>query len=186
MTIIQLILGAFLLSLLPALWIAGRAFFRHRGTRVVSVPGDGLTRAVGVDLRHAGVTTAIGEPELRIASCSQWPERRACGQTCLSQIESAPAECVVRTMLVDWYEGSDCALCGKAIGKIHWVEHKPALLTPGRETVEWNAVTPEALARVLATHRRVCWRCHVSNSLRERLPGLVIEPAPESSASRTV
>jgi hypothetical protein len=165
------------------LWVAGRAYFRHRGTRVVTCPETDAPAAVGVDLLHAGVTTAIGEPELRIASCSGWPERQTCGQPCLSQIEAAPAECVVRTMLVDWYEGSHCAICGKAIGKIHWVEHKPALMTPGRETVEWNAVTPEELPRVLATHQRVCWTCHIANSARERLPGLVVEPAPETSVS---
>lgn len=158
-------------SLIPIAVLVGRALFRHRGTRVVTCPETGMPAAVRVDGSRVLASTAIGEPDLRLKECSRWPERRACRQACLSQVESAPAECVVRTMLVDWYQGASCALCGRGIGEVHWVEHKPALLTPDRETVEWEDVTPETLERVLATHQRVCWSCHAANAWRERFPG---------------
>ena len=78
-------------------------------------------------------------------------------------------------MLADWYRGATCALCGKDIPEIHRVEHKPALLTPHRQTVEWDEVSVESLEQVLTTHQRVCWSCHVASSLRERFPGLTME-----------
>jgi hypothetical protein len=83
---------------------------------------------------------------------------------------------LVKTMLVEWHGGSSCALCGKEIGEIHWVEHKPALMTPDRRTVEWDDVAPENLSDVIATHNRVCWSCHIAGALRERFPGLAAEP----------
>jgi hypothetical protein len=119
---------------------------------------------------------------VRLASCSRWPERNACGQKCLSQIEAAPVECVVRTMLADWYQRAACGLCGREIGQVHWVDYKPALLTPDRRTVEWEDVPPENLALVLATHQRVCWRCHVVNAWREKFPGFRAD-GPSTQAS---
>jgi hypothetical protein len=180
MSTIFLLVGiVFVLSLVPLVVLGARTWLRHRGTRVVTCPETKGPAAVRVDITHATKTIAANDPELRVRSCSHWPEREKCGQQCLAEIAAAPAECLVRTALVDWYRGSTCALCGREIGEVHWVEHKPALLTPGRETIEWSEVTAENLDRVLATHQRVCWTCHVSNALRERLPGLVIEePEP--------
>jgi hypothetical protein len=154
---------------------------RYRGTRVVTCPETDSPAAVRLDVGHALRSGALGETELRVSSCSHWPERLQCGQGCLEELASAPAECLVKTTLVDWYRGSSCALCSKDIGELHWVEHRPALLTPGRETVEWSTVSPGRFPYVLATHQRVCWTCHVSNAsnaLRERLPGLTAETEP--------
>ncbi len=182
MTIAFVVLGVLLLACVPMLWVAARAYFKYRGTRVIACPETGMPAAVKVDGAHVAATSAIGEPDLRLAACSRWPERERCGQECLAQIEAAPAECVVRTMLVDWYQGSACALCGRDIGEIHWVEHKPALLTPDRRTVEWDEVPPETLRQVLDTHQRVCWNCHIANSFRERFPGLVTDRRSSQSS----
>jgi len=177
-----LVLGVLVLACIPMMWVAGRAYFKFRGTRVITCPETGMPAAARVDGIRIASSAAIGEPDLRLASCSRWPERQHCGQECLAQIEAAPAECLVRTMLVEWYQGSSCAFCGKDIGEIHWVEHKPALLTPDRRTVEWDEVPPETLPEVLATHQRVCWNCHIANSFRERFPGLVTD-RPSRQAS---
>src|SRR5512147_927331 len=114
------------LAILPLAWVGARTLFRYRATRVVQCPETGLPAAVHVDGARAALGSAIGGADLRLQSCSRWPERNVCGQHCLSQIETAPADCFARTLLVDWYRGSSCALCGKAIGRLHWVEHKPA------------------------------------------------------------
>ena len=181
MTTIFVLVGVvFVLSLIPLVVLGARTWFKYRGTRVVTCPETKGPAAVRVDIAHAAKTLAANDPELRLRSCSHWPERGECGQQCLAQIAAAPVECVVKTTLVDWYRGSACALCGREIGEVHWVEHKPALLTPHRETIEWSDVSAETLPQVLATHQRVCWTCHVSNTLRERLPGLVIEPEPRA------
>lgn len=177
-TILLLVAILFVVSLVPLVLLGARTWFKYRGTRVVTCPETQGPAAVRVDVGHAARTLAANDPDLRIASCSRWPEREHCGQQCLAEIAAAPAECVVKTTLVDWYRGSTCALCGRKIGEVHWVEHKPALLTPGRETVEWSDVPAESLPQVLATHQRVCWTCHVSNAMRDRLPGLAEEPEP--------
>jgi hypothetical protein len=177
MSAIFLIVGIlFILSLIPLVLLATRTTMRFRGTRVVTCPETGDPAAVKLDIGHATLSAGTGQTELRVRSCSRWPERQGCGQTCLEELAASPAECMVRTTLVEWYRGSTCALCGKAIGELHWVEHQPALLTPGREMVEWREVSPDDLPRVLATHQRVCWSCHIGKALRERLPGLAEEP----------
>src|SRR5262249_14531793 len=152
----------FILSLIPAILLATRVYMRHRGTRAVTCPETGCPAAVKLDLGHAIQTAAVGENGLRVRACSRWPERRDCGQACLVELETASPECLLRTTLLDWYRGSTCALCGKAVGPVHWVEHQPALLTPGREIVEWKDVAAEDVPHVLATHQRVCWGCHLS------------------------
>jgi hypothetical protein len=78
MTLLYLILIVFLISCVPLAWIAGRAYFRHRGTRVVTCPETHAPAAVRADGRRVSVSTAFGEPELRIGSCSQWPEHGVC------------------------------------------------------------------------------------------------------------
>ena len=170
------------LFLIPFAWLAGRAYFRHHGTRAVICPESELPATVRVDALHAAASTAIGELDVRLSSCSRWPEAKDCGQRCLAQIEAAPPECVLQTTLVDWYQRTDCAICGREIGKVHWVEYKPALLTPERKTIEWEDVTPENLAEVLKTHQRVCWRCHAVNAWRDRFPGFdADEPSSQTS-----
>jgi len=182
MALLKVFLVLLALSIIPMLLVAGRAYFKHRGTRVVTCPETDSPAAVRVDAGRIMASSSIGEPDLRLVSCSRWPERKLCGQPCLAQIEAAPAECVVRTTLVEWYQNSSCGLCGKDIGEIHWVEHKPALLTPDRKMVEWEEISPEQIAQVMATHQRVCWRCHVSNSMRERFPGFQAEHAPSRAS----
>ena len=170
MSTISLVVGALLLACIPILWMAGRAYFRYRATRAIACPETGMPAAVKVDGTHVAASTAIGEPDLRLASCSQWPEQ-GCGKDCLAQLAAAPTECLVRMTLIEWYQGSACFLCGRQIGEIPWGEHKPALLTADGRTVEWDAVPPETLPQVLLTHQRVCWNCHMANSLRESFPG---------------
>ncbi len=176
MSALFLIIGiAFLLSCIPLAFVLARAYFSFRGPRVVTCPETCAPVAVEVDAARAAVTATLDEAQLRLKACSRWPERQDCGQECLSQIEAAPEDCLVRTMLTKWYEGSTCALCGKAIGEIHWIEHKPALMSPERKTMEWYEVPPEKLPDVLATHLRVCWNCHIAESFRARYPGLVVD-----------
>ena len=159
------------LWLVPLAWPGGRAYLRYRGRRAVHCPETGLPAIVRADVAGAAASAVIGDVDLRVSSCSRWPEREDCSQRCLSQIEAAPPECVLRSVLLDWDRRADCGVCGREIGEIHWVEYEPALLTPQRKTVEWERATPQNLTEVLQTHRRVCWGCHVGNAWRDRFPG---------------
>src|SRR5579871_1313323 len=117
--------------------VLGRVYFKYRGDRVIACPENRRPAGVKVDVRHAMFSMPGSSPDLRLKSCSRWPERRDCGQECLRQIADAPEDCLVRNILTRWYEGKACALCGKSIGEIHWAERRPALLSPEGKTVQW-------------------------------------------------
>lgn len=177
MSTFGLILGAAIL--LAVLVVLGRAFMRvylkYRGDRVITCPENQRPAGVKVDASRALFTTLEGKPDLRLKSCSRWPERQDCGQQCLRQIEAAPEDCLVRNILTRWYEGKTCAVCGKPIGEIQWADHKPALLDTEHKTIQWQDVPAEAVPDVLATHQAVCWNCHVVNRMLSQHPELVVD-----------
>ena len=151
------------------------AFMKYRGKRVVVCPETRKYVAVEVDARHAATTAATGRPELVLHSCTRWPERADCDQACISQIERAPEDCLVRTMLEGWYAGKSCHFCGCAFGEISWADHKPALLSPDHLIVEWKDVPPERVPEALKTHSPVCWDCAIAETFRMEHPELVTE-----------
>lgn len=174
-----LIWGAVVLSALLVLLVIvlGRAYLKYRGDRVITCPENRRPAGVVVDTGYAVLTTLEGKTDLRLKSCSRWPERQDCGQACLQQIEGAPEDCLVRHILTQWYEGKKCALCGKPIGEIHWADHKPALLNADHRTVDWRDVPAADVPDVLATHQAVCWNCHIVNRMVGEHPELVIDRA---------
>src|SRR5512144_439621 len=105
----------FVLSLIPLAFLGLRAYRRYRGARVIVCPETRAPAAVELDARHAAATDLFGDADLRLQSCSRWPERQDCGQECLAQIEAAPEDCLARTILAKWYEGATCALCGRDV-----------------------------------------------------------------------
>lgn len=159
------------------------AYFKFRGTRVVTCPENGQTVAVAVDAKVAAVT-ALPRPLLRLESCTRWPEKQNCGQLCLDQIEASPEDCLVRNMLTHWYEGKICVFCRRPLAAIHWHDHKPALLSPEGRTVAWTEVPPEHVPRALATHEPVCWNCHVAETFRREHPELVTDRPPKPQEHR--
>src|SRR5262245_54259417 len=131
MLTVVLILGTVLalVGIVIAAWTYGRAWRHFRGERVVVCPENDGFAAVKVDASHAGSTALRQHLELRLATCSRWPEKESCGQECLSQIEAAPLECLARNILTRWYEGSTCVICNKDIGAFDWKSHKPGLMS---------------------------------------------------------
>jgi hypothetical protein len=179
----QLVTGLALLAGLGVLLYYGRRFVgawnAYRGTRVVVCPESREMVAVQVDAKHAAATASQGQPELRLESCTRWPEKAGCGQECLGQIESAPEACLLRTILADWYQGKSCALCRREFHAIHWHDHQPGLVGTRGEILAWDSFRPEQVLDVLATHGPVCWDCRVAEGFRREHPELVIDrPAP--------
>ncbi len=162
------------LSVTAAL-IFGRAYLKYRGDRLITCPENRRPAGVVVDTRRVLLTTLEGKRDLRLSSCSRWPERRDCGQECLRQIEASPEDCLVRNILAHWYEGKSCAICGHTIGEINWMEHQPALLNADHKTIEWQAVPPADVPDVLASHQPVCWNCHIVNRMMGEHPELVLD-----------
>ncbi len=184
-----LIIGIiFVLSLVPLAFVIVRGYRRFRGARVVTCPETGELVGVEVNASKAAWSSAFGEPEFRLSSCTRWPERQDCGQECVAQIEQAPDGCLVRDRLVQWYKDARCALCGREIGEIHWIDRKPGLLTPDSRTIDWSEIAAEQLPAVLSTHKPICWNCHVAESFLRQYPDRVVKDprkpvSPESKSA---
>ncbi len=161
-----------------------RAYRKFRGVRVITCPENQQPAAVKVDAWGAGRAAATGQMGLRLKTCSRWPERRDCGQQCLAQIEAAPEDCLVRNILANWYAGKNCVYCQKPLDAIHWMEHHPAVMSPEGKTLEWSEIRPETIPAVLATHRPVCWNCHVAETFRYLHPELVVDREWRHAGSR--
>ena len=151
-------------------------YLKFWGKRLVTCPETRTPVAVDVDAKHAAHTAVrSGRPELRLSSCSRWPERQECGQDCLLQVRMSPADCLVRTILTEWYKGKTCVFCRRSCGELHWFDHKPALLSPKGITMEWSEVNPEELPDVLATYKPVCWDCHICETFRREFSDIVVD-----------
>ena len=151
------------------------AYVKYRGKRIITCPETKRPAAIDVDATHAALTAALGRPDLRLKDCSRWPARSDCGEECLLQVEAWPKECLVGTIVKDWYAGKKCVFCGSEFGAEHFLEHKPALLGVDGKTIEWIDVRPELLPDVLANHKPVCWNCHIAETFRREHPEMVLD-----------
>jgi len=165
---VGLLVGIILVRL-AALWS------KYRGRRVITCPENQQPAGVTVDAGHAALSGLDFRPELRLSDCSRWPERAGCGQACLRQIEAAPADCLVRNILVKWYEGKSCRSCGRTIGPIVMGGAQPALITPNKVSVEWSDIPAERLQEVLSAAEPVCFACHMASKMMREHPELVID-----------
>lgn len=152
-----------------------KAYLKWRGTRLIVCPEARKPAAVEVDAGYTALLAPITARGLRLRNCSRWPEWKDCGQDCLHEIEAAPEDCLVRTILTQWYEGKKCALCAKTFGEIKWLDRKPALIIPGKPSREWSEIPPEEIWNVLDTAMAVCWDCHIAETFRRRYPELVVD-----------
>jgi hypothetical protein len=158
-----------------AAWRVIGAWLKYRGRMVITCPENLRPAGVSVDAGHAAATGFGGHTEFRLSDCSRWPEKADCGRECLRQIAESPENCLVRNILVRWYEGKSCAWCGRPIGDIHFAERKPALLIPNRTSVEWADIPAEQLQDSLATALPICFSCHTANTMVRTHPELIID-----------
>ncbi|MGC2670542.1 MAG: hypothetical protein WA299_01655 [Candidatus Acidiferrum sp.] len=163
---------------------AVRAYVKYRGKRIVSCPETHQAAAVRLAAGDAALHAAIGEEELRLKECSRWPEREACGQFCLQQIQEAPKACLVSTIVNRWYEGKECAYCHRPFGELHWDTHQPALMDAQRKTVLWREIPAEKLQETMRTHLPVCWDCHIAETFRREHPEMVVDRVDDALRMR--
>jgi len=150
-----------------------RLYLKLRGKRLITCPETKKVEAVNVAAGSVALKSLLGQPHLRLKACSRWPEGQNCGQACLGQIEAAPQDCLVSTIISKWYEGRKCVFCGKLFRERKWHDQKPALIGADRKTVQWDEIPAERLPEVLETHRPVCWTCHIAETFRREQPDLV-------------
>jgi hypothetical protein len=156
--------------------MATRTYLRYRGKRLVTCPETRNPAAVRVNAGRAAVDLLGGKhARIRLDQCSHWPERERCGQECLSQIENDPEGCSVWSIAQQWYRGRACTYCRQPIEKIHWHDHRPALLSLEKKTVQWTEIPAEKLPEVLETHLPVCWSCHMAETFRREHPERIVD-----------
>lgn len=154
-------------------WLA-RSFSKYRGTRIVTCPETKRPTIVEVDAVHAFLTSAVGQPDIRLKECTRWPLKEQCGQECLMDLDVAPERCLVSGVLMRWYSEKNCVYCKKPFPELHWVDHRPALLSPDGQLVTWNEVNPDKLLQVLETYSAVCWDCFIAQRFLLDHPDLVV------------
>jgi len=172
---IYLVAGLLTIIIVLVVWRGVLGYSKFRGVRLVRCSETAKPAAVEVDAKHAALSGVIGKLNLRLKSCSRWPERQGCEYECLAQIEAAPEDCLVRNILTRWYQGKSCVYCWKPLEQMEWAKHKPALMGPDHLTLEWNDIRAEALPEVLVAYLPVCWNCHIVGTFRRRYPHLVVD-----------
>jgi hypothetical protein len=148
---------------------------KYRGKRVITCPETQQPAGVTLDARHAALSGLVSHPGLRLSDCSRWPERAGCGQECLAQIHESPEGCLVRNILVNWYEGKTCCSCGRPIGPIVHGGAQPAVRTAEKYSVEWSEIPAERLQEVLSAAQPVCFACHMASRMVREHPELVTD-----------
>lgn len=71
--------------------VAGQVYFRLRGKRIIICPEACKNAEIHADAGRAALTAAFSRPQVRVKSCSLWPVRMGCGETCVAQIEEQSA-----------------------------------------------------------------------------------------------
>lgn len=151
-----------------------RARLRYGSAQRIVCPETGNTAIVELDAVRAALTSAVGQPDIRLESCSRWPLNENCGQECLTQLDGPPADCLVRGVLSKWYQSKFCVYCGKQFGEIQWTDHKPAVETADGRLLEWEQVPVKDFEQALSTYVPVCWDCYIAQSFRRDHPDLVV------------
>lgn len=157
-----------------------RTYFQLRGKRLVTCPESHQTAAVDIDAEQAAREAFAHKPRMQLTQCSNWPDRKDCGQQCLREVEMSPSDCLVRNIVIDWFSDKKCVYCGKSIAEVKewWVDHKPALLTPERYIIAWNEFPAEKLPELFAKCDPVCWSCSATEAFRQQHPELVTDRVP--------
>jgi hypothetical protein len=165
--------------LVTYLVIAIRTWARVRGARIVTCPETQTSVAVRVDVGHA-VTSAMWEkPDVKLTSCSRWPEREDCDQPCVHQIELAPSETSPKTIAAHFFSKERCAICRRPIEPPSAMTLQPGFMEPVTRTVQsWEEVPPQDLAEAIAHRRPLCSNCTLAESFRQRFPDRVTDRRP--------
>ena len=151
--------------------IAARTWVHVRGARIVICPETQRPAAVRVDVGRAVGSAVWERPDYRLESCSRWPERRECAQSCVRQIEAAPSETSPKAIAGHFFSHEHCALCTHPIAPPHSMTLQPGFMDPATHMVQsWNELEPQDLLAAIATRQPLCANCTLAESYRQRFP----------------
>ena len=186
-----------LIVLPPAIWLR-QIYSRYSGSRLVACPENQQSAVVSVDARHAASTGLRGgRPELRLCTCTRWPERAQCAQGCLSQaVQSEPYnEVKVRSKPIHHLPILLAAFAAWCLGAIWHSQYmfRPRLMSAlgltraqTRQMVWWNSPHLLTLAVALLFAYGVAWLltvCHRKGVLQGVLMSLLLGAAVAAASS---
>ena len=149
--------------------------WRYHGLMVVRCPETRQPAAVHVGIFRAALSEFFNKGEVRLSSCSRWPERRDCDQDCVCQIERDPKDHRVWDMASEWFADKKCVFCGKPIYPLSHLDHAPALMRIiDRKTVEWKNLPAEQLPAAFSECVPVCWGCHMTETFMRKYPARAV------------
>jgi hypothetical protein len=163
-----------------------RLFVSMRGDRVVTCPETLQPVGLQIDARLAARTALVDNQQLRVTTCTRWPEKQDCAQECLSQVELRPEDTLLRNILREWYLDKDCSLCGRRIGDIEWHDAIPALRTDDGIFREWETIKAEEVTGLLETSLPVCWNCDLAEQFRQKHRDLVVDRSETPLRNRLI
>src|SRR5205085_6894694 len=132
---------------------------------VVVCPDTRRPAAVTIDIGHAMATAVWEKPDLRLATCSRWPEGQDCDQLCAGQIEGTPSETRPKALAARFFAGRRCAICQRSIDPLSVITLQPGFMDPQtREVQAWNEVAPQDLPGAIASRRALCSNCTLAES----------------------
>jgi len=157
--------------LLVYLIIAVRTWVDVHGAHVVICPATQSPAAIDVDVGHAVASRLWEKADLRVASCSRWPEGQDCDRPCVRQIEIAPSETHPRTIAARFFGTQRCAICTRPIEPLSAFTLQPGFMNPATRRVDsWDDIAPQELPRAVADWRPLCSTCTLSESSRQKFP----------------
>lgn len=176
----QLFIALLVIAVLVVyLVIALRTWSRIHGTRVVVCPETQNPAAVNVDIGHAVASAVWEKADIRLSSCSRWPEREDCEQPCVHQIETMASETSPKIIATHFFSTQRCSICTRPIAPPSAVTLQPGFMDPVTHKVEsWNEIPPQELPQAIATRRPLCSNCTLAESFRQRFPDKVTDRRP--------
>jgi hypothetical protein len=72
---------------------AVRGYRLYGGLRQVTCPETMESAIVKINATRAIASKLAGRNDLRLRSCSRWPEKKGCDQACLAQLKATPGGC---------------------------------------------------------------------------------------------
>jgi hypothetical protein len=173
-TLIILLLLVMVLVTYAAITVA--TWLRLRSPHIVSCPENHEPATVSVDVPHAVLTALWEAPELRLQSCSRWPEHAKCKEECVTQIAEAPDNTRATSLLRLFFAGKQCMLCHREIPPVRAGVPKPGFLNAiSHEILAWESISPRELSEIFRTHLPICSNCQILETFRHEHPDLVVD-----------
>ncbi len=127
-------------------------------TRTLVCPETHEPVTVKVDVAHRLKSTLTNREELRLKSCSRWPDRKRCDEDCLLQIELHPEH--LKRILHRWYEGKTCPVCHRGLSDTDYKQGRIAAFGSNGKMLSGTELPLNELSARISDYRPVCWDCY--------------------------